>query len=238
MRNTCTGLALVLLFVTSRAAGYGLQLTPRDDTVRHVAPNDVAEFHFTLTNTGTTADVFKFDCGVVSAVPGWAAVYCVNGVCVEPGVPRYDTIPASGSDTTPKVTVYTDTTAGEEAVLLRVRSMGDTVLAESVGTHTFMGSGVEEPSGAGAPGISFRVTPQPIRSGRTATLSFLTSGPMSVRAELFDVSGGWVSLIAEGTVLSGRHVINWGPGGRLASGVYLIRLTAGNVHTVRKLVVE
>jgi len=235
---TVLAVAGSITIVAGSAAGYGLEFTPRDDTVRSVAPYDVAEFHFTLTNTGTTSDVYEFSCRVVSAVSGWAAVYCVNGVCVEPGVPRYDTIPASGSDTTPKVTVYTDTTAGEEVVLLRVRSLGDTTLAESVGVHAVVGSGVEELSGFGPPGIPFVISPNPIWRNRTTTLSFSSEEPRGFSVELFDAAGGRVSLIAEGIAPSGRHVINWSPDRRLASGVCLVRLTAGNAYTVRKLVIE
>ncbi len=230
--------AVVLSVVAGRAAGYGLEFTPRDDTVRQVAPNDVAEFHLTLTNTGTTSDVFEFDCRVVSVVPGWAAVYCVNGVCVEPGVLRYDTIPADGSDTTPKVTVYTDTAQGEEVVSLRVRSLGDTTLAESVGVHTIVGSGVEELSGFGPPGVAFVISPDPVRRNRTTTLSFSSEEPRSFSLELFDAAGCRVSLIAAGTAPSGRHVISWHPERPPARGVYLVRLTAGDESAVRKLVVE
>jgi hypothetical protein len=219
-------------------ADYGFDLTPRGDTVQHVAPSDAAEFHFTLTNTGTTSDVFRFDCSVISAVPGWTVVYCVRGVCVEPGNPVYDTLQAGGTDTTAKVTVYTNATEGEEAVSLRARSMGDTTLAESVVTHTIVGSGVEEFSGAGAPRVPFQVAPEPVRRGGQITLSFSTAKPVSFSVNLFDAAGASVSMVAHGTAPGGRHVINWRPDRLFARGVYLFRLTAGDESVVRKLVVE
>jgi hypothetical protein len=238
MRSVCAGWAFVALVVTSRASGYGLELAPRDDTVRHVAPSDVAEFHFTLTNTGTTLDVYEFSCRVVSAVPGWAAVYCVNGVCVEPGVLSYDSIPAGASDTTPKVTVYTNATEGEETVSLCVRSLGDTTLAESVATHTVVASGIEEVPGDGAHGVWLQVSPEPVRRGGSLTLRISTRRPTSFSACLFNSDGGRVGRVAAGTTPSDRHEVRWCPARLLSRGVYLLRVTAGDRSAVRKLVIE
>ena len=138
--------ALFAVVYGQALAGYGLELVARDDTVQHVSPSGTGEFHFTLTNTGSQSDAYEFDCRVVASVPGWVVVYCVRGQCVEPGNLVYDTLPAGAADTAIKVTVYTNATEGEEVVSLRARSMGDPALAESVATHTLVGSGIEEGS--------------------------------------------------------------------------------------------
>jgi hypothetical protein len=238
--RSATGLAVPFLMalVAGRAAGYGLEFTPRNDTVQHVAPDAVAEFHFTLTNTGTSSDVYEFGCRVVSSVQGWTAVYCARGVCVEPGVALYDTVPAGDNDTTPKVTVYTSSAEGEEVVSLSVRSMGDTTLAESVRTHTIVGSAIEESPAANAPQVWFQVVPEPVRRDRPVTLSFSTATPLGYRIDLFSAAGGWVGFVAGGTAHGGRQVINWHPWRLPARGVYLLRVTAGDESVVRKLVVE
>jgi hypothetical protein len=238
----CSVTAAVSLLLAGLAgsawAGYGLELIARGDTVQHVSPSAVGEFHFTLTNTGTSPDVFEFDCRVVSGVPGWTVVYCVGGQCVEPGMTVYDTLSAGASDTAIKVSVYTTATEGEEVVSLHVRSMGDTTQAESVRTHTIVGSAIEERSEAAAHGIPFRVAPEPVRRGGQAGLSFSTGRSLRFSVDLFDAAGGWVSLVADGTAPGGRHVINWRPDRHLAPGIYLLRLKIGDESVVRKLVVE
>jgi hypothetical protein len=234
------GPAAILWLVTfpGLAAGYGLEFTPRDDTVRQVAPNDVAEFHFTLTNTGATSDVYEFNCRVISAVPGWAAVYCVSGVCVEPGVIRYDSIPAAGSDTTPKVTVYTDATEGEEVVSLRVRSMGDTTQAESIGTYTIVGSGVEESRPVAVRRGAFRVAPNPIHRGMQATVSFFAARPTSYAVRLYDAAGISTGIAASGLAPAGEHTVGLRTDQCLSGGIYLVRLTTGGESAPGRLVVE
>lgn len=59
-------------------AGHQFEFTSRGDTVRHVAPGAVAEFGFSLTNTGTASDVYEFDCRVIQSVPSWYVTYCVG----------------------------------------------------------------------------------------------------------------------------------------------------------------
>jgi hypothetical protein len=239
-RRCAVGLIVMALLATgaSRAVGYGLALTPRGDTVQHVAPSGDAEFHFTLTNAGTSSDVYELSCRVVSAVPGWAAVYCVRGVCVEPGVLRYDTIPAGDNDTTPKITVYTNVTEGEEVVSLRVRSMGDTTLAESIATHTIAGLGVEELPGRSAPVAGLSVTPSLVHRQSGASVKFSTPGQVFFRVTLRDAAGRLVQAVAGGVLPAGRHRIIWLPERELPGGVYLLCLSAGDESAVTKVIVE
>ncbi|MBN2464676.1 hypothetical protein JXD38_03500 [candidate division WOR-3 bacterium] len=230
--------AALLVAITGRAAGYGLEFTWRGDTVQHVAPSEVAEFHFTLTNTGATADVFRFGCSVALAVPGWAVVYCVRGVCVEPGAMIYDTLEAGGTDTTAKVTVYTNATEGEEVVFLHVRSTGDTTLAESVATHTIVGAAIEEGVHLGAPAAGLRVVPNPVCRQTGALVMFSTSERTSFGFALHDATGRLVQTVACSAVHAGRQCVRWQPERDLPGGVYLLRLSAGAESAVATLIVE
>jgi hypothetical protein len=175
---------------------------------------------------------------VVSAVPGWAAVYCVNGVCVEPGVVRYDTIPAAGSDTTPKVTVYTDTTAGEEVVSLRVRSMSDTTLAESIATHTAVGLGIEDGTRPGALAVGPRVMPTLVNRQTGASVVFATRERTFFKVTLLDAAGRQVQAVAAGIVPAGLHRVDWLPERGLSRGVYLLYVSAEDESAVSKVIVE
>jgi hypothetical protein len=230
--------AVLVAVLAGRAAGYGLELTASGDTVQHVGPSEFAEFHFTLTNTGSQSDVYELDCRVVSAVNGWVATYCVRGRCVEPGVLIYDTLPAGNSDTTVKVTVFTNATEGEEVVSLRVRSMGDTTLAESIVTHTIVGAGVEEHSRHGVLGIGLRTAPTVVnrQTGTLVTLSVPAQTSFSVT--LHDASGRLVQTVAAGILPAGKHCYRWRPERGLPRGVYLLRMVAHSESAVWKITVN
>jgi hypothetical protein len=239
-RSRCAvALAAALVAVLAgRAAGYGLEFTALGDTVQHVGPSDVAEFHFLLTNAGNQSDAYELDCRVVSAVNGWVATYCVRGRCVEPGVLVYDTLPAGNSDTTIKVTVYTNASDGEEVVSLRARSMGDTALAESIATHTIVGSGIEERARLGAPESRLMVTPTLVNRRTGALVAFSTREQACFKVALRDAAGRLVQTVADGVLPAGRHRIRWRPECGLPGGVYLLRLSAGDVSAVAKVIVE
>ena len=72
----------VLLLVMSASgilhASYAFEFSCRDDTVQQVQPGAVAEFGFTLANTGTVSDAYEFDCRVMQSVPSWYVTYCVG----------------------------------------------------------------------------------------------------------------------------------------------------------------
>jgi hypothetical protein len=233
-------LAAVLFVVVYGQAlvGYGLELTARGDTVQHVSPSGTGEFHFALTNTGSQSDAYEFDCRVVASVPGWVVVYCVGGQCVEPGNLVYDTLPAGATDTAIKVTVYTNATEGEEVVSLRARSMGNPALAESVTTHTIVGSGIEEGVRPDAPEACFFVAPTLVNRQAGASVVFSTREQTHFRVTLYDAAGRLVQLVACAAVPTGRHCIRWRPERGLPDGAYLLHLSAGYESVVAKVIVE
>ena len=72
-------LILALVLTTGLAlAGYRFEFASQGDTVQQVAPGAVAEFGFSLTNTGTEPDGYEFDCRVMQSVPSWYVTYCVG----------------------------------------------------------------------------------------------------------------------------------------------------------------
>ncbi len=196
-------LALVLLAVGIARAGFDFEFVCRDDTVRQIAPGGSAEYHFTLTNTGTVPDVYRLDCRIVDSVPGWVVVTCARGRCVEPGTPLFDTCAAGESDSTIDVAVYAGTANGDELVSIRVTSLGDTTLVDSISVLTRAGSGMAE---------SENCQPQ----SRAALIS-VVNGCLMVR----DV-GSAVLLNS-----TGRKLLDLAPGAndvrRFAPGVYFMR---------------
>lgn len=242
VERECSAIVAVFVFLVVLAgpalAGYGVELVARGDTVQHVSPSGTGEFNFTLTNTGTSSDVFEFDCRVVAGVPGWAVVYCVGGQCVEPGMLVYDTLPAGAGDTAIKVSVYTSAAEGEGIVSLRARSMGDSSLAESVATHTIVGTGIEDRVLRCAPEARLRVAPTLVNRQTGASITFSTPGQMSYRVTLHDAGGRLVQTIACAAVSAGRHRTRWQPERGLPDGVYLFHLSAGDASAVTKVIVE
>ena len=68
-----------------------------------------------------------------------------------------------------------------------------------------------------------------------ATLRYSTDRPAPVRVELFDVLGRRVALSEEGTRSPGRYSIQVN-GQKLAPGLYVVRLTAGDQSITQRLV--
>jgi hypothetical protein len=74
-------------------------------------------------------------------------------------------------------------------------------------------------------------------SGRTR-VAFETPSPGPVHLAVFDALGRRVAVLLDATLPAGRHTAEWDANG-LASGVYLIRLQAGEQRaTLRALVVD
>ncbi len=99
------------------------------------------------------------------------------------------------------------------------------------------------PTGVGgAPSIGARllaVFPNPFNP--TTTIRFELDRPASVRLSICDVGGREVRTLVEGAVDAGDHAVAWNgadaDGGRVASGVYFVRMSVDGVAPqVRKLV--
>ena len=100
-------------------------------------------------------------------------------------------------------------------------------------------AGLSPEEGAAAVRLN-RVIPNPFKSG--TSVSFAVSEKRRVRLSVYDVQGRLVSTLFEGSVDGGEHLIPWdgrdARGGRLAPGVYFLRLSAGESSLVRKMVLQ
>jgi len=118
-------------------------------------------------------------------------------------------------------------------------SPGDEMLvAGHSGTLTLLSrssTGVPDDSACVGPTLTWR--PNPLVSGTTFTLSLPSEG--QVNLSVFDVRGRRVATLVDGTRPSGDSDAVWsgtdGRGGRLPSGVYLLRLETEAGVTTRKL---
>lgn len=91
------------------------------------------------------------------------------------------------------------------------------------------------PRVAGAPRFGLRAFPSP-GTGR-AGIAFELPGRRDVEVGVYDAVGRLVERVYHGPLEAGRHELGWGgAGGAGASGLYFIRLRAGDDVAVEKLV--
>ncbi|HEU4725322.1 MAG TPA: FG-GAP-like repeat-containing protein [Candidatus Eisenbacteria bacterium] len=92
--------------------------------------------------------------------------------------------------------------------------------------------------GAGRPSPPVAVSPNPLNP--EGVLTFETASPGPVRVRLVDVQGRLVSKLFEGAnVAAGLHRIALRPGGRIASGVYFVRVeTSEEVRATRVVLLK
>ncbi len=74
--------------------------------------------------------------------------------------------------------------------------------------------------------------PNPARRDVTLTFEVADIGP--IHLAVFDVLGRRVGALADGPVAAGEHTVRW-DAGALPSGVYLVRLTAGDTVQTQRL---
>jgi Secretion system C-terminal sorting domain len=181
-----------LVFVSLGWSQYSFDLSCLSDTLQLVPPNGVANFYFRLTNTGSINDIYELDCQVIESIPGWFETFCLRGICLEPGVIRYDTLNAGQLDTTIHITVYTNLTQGREILCLKVRSLGDPTQKDSIRICTQVGQGIEEdPTTQNYLLLTPRIYPNPLKTGSTVNFT-LNSLKGIIELKIYDVSGNMV----------------------------------------------
>jgi flagellar hook assembly protein FlgD len=102
------------------------------------------------------------------------------------------------------------------------------------------GVGDERPAAPTLPArLALRITPNPVLS--STTLHWDLPRAERVRVGVFDASGRQVARIADETYPAGSHTFTWraegASGEKLATGVYFVRLDAGQEFISRKLLV-
>jgi len=229
-------MVLLIMAAGTAVAGYSFSFTCRTDTLKRVQPGGEAVVWFTLSNTGDERDAYRFDCRVLDSVPGSTVIYCIGGLCAEPGLPLYDSLPAGETDTAIDVSVFAGPGTGDELVLLSVRSLGEPALTDSILTHTEVSAGIgEERPGHTARGNGLAVVPNPAPAGRAAVRFFLERAA-DCRLEAFSASGSMVAGTALGRLEPGPHETAWQL--RLPRGVYVLRLVAGRSASCCPVVVR
>ena len=76
--------------------------------------------------------------------------------------------------------------------------------------------------------------PYPNPANAALSIPFALGASGDARLELFNLAGQRIETLLEGTTPAGRHLLRWDSGGR-ASGVYVVRLTAGSRMQSRKV---
>ena len=76
--------------------------------------------------------------------------------------------------------------------------------------------------------------PYPNPANATLSIPFALAASGDVRLELFNLAGQRVETLWEGARPAGRHLLRWDSGGN-ATGVYVVRLTAGGRMQSRKV---
>ena len=94
--------------------------------------------------------------------------------------------------------------------------------------------GVSEPEAVTAVRNSAAITCVPNPFSRSVTVQYNVPVAGRVRAEVFDVSGRAVALLADGKTAAGRVETVWKPAG-LANGVYLLKVVLPNGTVSKKL---
>ena len=84
----------------------------------------------------------------------------------------------------------------------------------------------------------YQNVPNPFNPTTTIQFDLAHDGPVTLR--IFDVAGHRVRTLLDGKLAGNRHQVTWNglddTGRRVASGVYLYRLTAQDLTATRRLV--
>jgi Spondin_N/Secretion system C-terminal sorting domain len=100
--------------------------------------------------------------------------------------------------------------------------------------HTPVLSTEEVPVNAGTP-IFTSIYPNPITRSTTVELELIK--PENVSVDVFDLQGRRLASLYNGFLAAGTHSIPWTPES-VSSGVYVVRLRAGNTISTSRLIVK
>ncbi|KPJ50851.1 hypothetical protein AMJ40_01700 [candidate division TA06 bacterium DG_26] len=229
-------LVLSLLIAGAVGAQYQFELTCSDTLAEVVPPVQAVQFFVGLQNTGSLVDVYEI--GLVNQTPGWFLQFCVNGICWPAGAVAYDTL-SSGEQVIIEVKFLNVTAPGIGHGILRVRSLGDTTLADSVRLWTIASTSVEDMSQSGhAPLHGLHAHPNPFQNLTTFTYSL--GAEQGISLIIYDIQGRPVTTLLERQMGAGHHVHNWNGrddmGRTVGPGVYLCLLRMEGSHAVYKIV--
>ena len=78
------------------------------------------------------------------------------------------------------------------------------------------------------------LTPYPNPANSSVSIPFALGASGEVRVQVYNLGGQRVETLWEGKRPAGHHLLRWDSGGR-ASGVFVVRLTAGGRTQSRKV---
>ncbi|HEY6162771.1 MAG TPA: T9SS type A sorting domain-containing protein [Bacteroidia bacterium] len=174
-----------------------------------------------------TLDVFaSTDCGQT-----WTQVYSKNSTTLA-------TAPATTSNFTPTSTqwrtesVNMSTYAGSSSLIVKFSAhsgYGNYLYIDNVNLSS--SNGVENISG----NVSLGIFPNPMNNNATIDLQLTQSS--NVEVNVFDVVGRNMITLPQGTLSAGMHLIDL-DASKLPSGVYFVKVKAGNDVVTKKIVVQ
>jgi hypothetical protein len=143
-------------------------------------------------------------------------------------------VPGAGTTLTPREYLFIDSTSGYGRWFYRLKQIDlDGAVSYSqvveVAVLTGVGKSIEARGS-----LLNQNYPNPFNPSTTIDYSISTSRKVSLK--VFDMLGREVDTVVEGLMPVGDHRATWNAGGQ-PSGVYILRLEAGDVVQTRKLVV-
>jgi hypothetical protein len=239
-------LILTLLVLTIPLfAQYGFDFTCLDDTIEIVTDTTtVVTFYFRLQNTGSVPDSYAVDCRIIDSVSGWDELFCVGGLCALPGVVLYDYLNAGEVDTTIDVSVFPGSNYGIEVLNLKVNSVGDPNLKDSISLIVQKELAVEEEQKSKFERVRLRTCPNPFT--KKIDIRYVKQD-IRYRTEdfslrVYDISGRLVRDLTNNLASSVLHratAVSWDgtdySSRELPSGVYFLTFTSGDYSATEKL---
>lgn len=156
---------------------------------------------------------------------------------MNPGVIMYDTLAAGEWTEDIDVKVYTNTTEGTEIVNLRVASMGNLNLRDSINVYVTVAAGIEENECNKTKYPIFRLSPNPFTKELNIKYQLVANSDMNLR--IYDVSG---KLIRQLDIVNARQpesVVWDGTDDRgldVPSGVYLVKLELPDRKIIKRVI--
>jgi hypothetical protein len=226
---TYKSVLVLIMLVVPLFAQYGFDFSCLDDTMQIIGDTTtLVEFRFRLENTGSVPDSFAFDCRVVDSVPGWDELFCAGGLCAVPGIILYDYLAAGQVDTSIDVTVYPGLNYGVEVLNLKVHSVGDPNLQDSISVIVEKVVAIEDAGESIVSHGQIRAFPNPFSVLTTVNFDMGQHAERMV-LNVYDAAGRLVkSFSVTSPVIGHQASVRWDgtdqAGRPLASGVYFLKV--------------
>ncbi len=237
---TCKSFLVLILFVVPLLAQYGFDLSCLDDTMKIVGDTTtVVEFRFRLENTGSVPDSYAIDCRIIDSVPGWDELFCAGGLCAVPGIILYDYLGAGQVDTNIDVTVYPGSNYGIEVLNLKVHSVGDPDLKDSISVIVKKVSAIEDAGESVVSHGQMGAFPNPF--SKLTTVNFdVAQNAERILLNIYNATGGLVkSFSVPSSGIGHQASVRWDGTDQsnrsLPNGVYFLKLITGDYSVTKKV---